>query len=426
VLDAEALYAQALAALAGQQLVQAELLLRQLMREHPDFAAAWLELGLLHCLQGQPELARALWDELLLRFEAPPGIVALVAHLRSSACVPGADMGLAGAGADVGLALPGAAGVAPVLLLELGRGHSSNVNQGVTDLYVELPGPQGPLALQLQPQFAARPDGFYRWRLALDAPLPGAPGWHGLAQWQGQLFDSESTQHLQSLALGLRRPWQLGAWQGQWLGALDWLERGGALHQRRGLLQAQVQVPVPPGLKLGAGAPRPQLRQWLLTARLVHTKVAQQPAFDGLQSSLSSSLSGAWGALQWQAEAGLDWDRAASALRPGGDMRGGHLGAQVQHPLGQVAGRPLQLLGQWQWQHWRSSQAYAPGLIELRREQNLHQASLALRWQQSPATAWRLDWRWLQNDENIALFAYRGHSVQLLWKQRWPGPGGRP
>jgi len=308
-----------------------------------------------------------------------------------------------------------------VLLLELGRGHSSNVNQGVADLRVELPGPQGPLALQLQPQFAARPDGFYRWRLALDAPLPDAPGWHGLAQWQGQHFDSESTQHVQGLALGLRRPWLLGAWQGQWLGALDWLERGGALQQRRWLLQTQaqvqVQVPVSPG---------PQLRQWLLTARLVHSEVVQQPAFDGLQSSLGSSLSGGWGALQWQAEAGLDWDRAASALRPGGDMRGWHLGAQVQLPLGHLAGQPLQLLGQWQWQQWRSSRAYAPGLIELRREQSLNQASLALRWQQSPATAWRLDWRWLRNDENIALFAYRGHSVQLLWQQRWPGPGGRP
>jgi len=299
-----------------------------------------------------------------------------------------------------------------VLLLELGRGHSSNVNQGVADLRVELPGPQGPLALQLQPQFAARPDGFYRWRLALDAPLPGAPGWHGLAQWQGQHFDGESAQHMQGLALGLRRPWQYGPWQGQWLGALDWLERGGALQQRRWLLQGQAQVP----------GPGP--RQWLLTARLVGLQVAQQPAFDGLQSSLGSSVSGGWGAARWQAEAGLDWDRAASALRPGGAMRGGHLGAQVQVPLGHLAGQPLQLLGQWQWQHWRSSQAYAPGLIELRREQNLHQISLALRWQQSPATAWRLDWRWLQNDENIALFAYRGHSLQLLWKQRWPG--GRP
>jgi len=397
------------------------------MLEHPGFAAAWLELALLHCQQGQPEQAQALWDELLRRFDVPLGIVALVAHLRASACE---------AGADAGLALPGAAAAGrqpepePVLLLELGRGHSSNVNQGVADLRVDLPGPQGPLVLQLQPQFAARPDGFYRWRLALDAPLPDAPGWHGLAQWQGQHFDSESTQHLQSLALGLRRPWQLGAWQGQWLGALDWQERGGALQQRRWLLQAQAQLPWLGGDVTGAGdVPRAgalglQPQQWLLTVRLLGLQVAQQPAFDGLQSSLGASLSGTWGAAHWQAEAGLDLDRAASAQRPGGDMRGGHLGAQVQYPLGRLAGQPLQLLGQWQWQHWRSSRAYAPGLIEWRREQNLHQASLALRWQQSPLTAWRLHWSWLQNDENIGLFAYRGHSVQLLWKQRWPG--GRP
>lgn len=392
---ADALYQQALAALLGAQPLEAERLLLQLMREHPTYAAAWLELALLYCAAGQQARADALWDELLARFAPPEPIVALVARLRAPGCAAPAEPPAAAAGAQVSARI------------ELGRGQSSNANQGVPALDVLLQAPSGPVQLRLHPHMAARPDAYTHWLLELNAQ-PRTAHWQALLHWQKQRFDHEHSAHSQSLALAVQQPWHGERWQGQALAALTWLEVGGASHQWRVLLHARALPP---------WQPLPGV-QWHLEPSLSWQHYPQSPAFDARISSLRSSLSGTLGAGAWRAELGWQHD-AALSLRPGGARKGWLLGLHWAQPLAPLAGRPLSLQAHWQQQQWRSSRVYAPGLIETARQQHQQQASLALRWQPHAQTAWLLQWTWLKNNENIALFAHNNQTLHLGWQYQW-------
>jgi|GEM_PF-1072522 len=396
---AEALYRQALQALAAGQPLLAEQLLRRLMHQHPYFGAAWIELALLYCALGQTERATAMWDDVLQNLRPPAGIEALVQHLRLSPCTPSPS-------APEALA----SGPTTAVTLQLGRGYSSNANQGVAQLEVLLPGPTGDLRLRLQPQAGARADAYQHWLLALQTRPAGAD-WQALALWQGQWFDSERRYRSQSLALGASGPWHSAAWHGQWLAAAGWSELGGASHQWR--LQGQLRA-------APAWQPVPGL-DWQLETNLAWQHHPQRSALDGLLGSARTSLAGPLGPGLWRAELGLMHESGRG--RPGGARTGWLLALHSQQALAPLAGRPLQLQAQWQLQHWLDERVYAPGLIELRREQRLQLASAGLHWQSGAQSAWLLQWQWVRSADNIALLAHRGQSVQLAWQHQWGRSG---
>lgn len=392
---ADELYARAMQALLNAEPLQAQALLQQLMRDHPYFAAAWLDLALLHCALGEQDRADALWNDMLQRFDPPAAIVELVVRLRARGCTRTAPAVSQNAKQR--------------FALQLGRGHTNNANQGLAELDVWLPSNRGLLPLRLGPEVAQRADNFYLWQAFASTQPKGFSG-HAWAQWQGQWFDHERAHRNHSLVAGWQQPWSLSGWQGQWLGSVGWYGVDGASQMWR--LHGMAQASPAPSSQSAV--------HWQIEVGTAWQHFPQWPAFDGYLSNLSARWQGTLGSGAWLVEAGLLHEAAPN--RPGGTRSGWQMVLGHEMPLGELAGRPLQLQARWQQQRWRSSRPYAPGLIDLQRLQTLQQASVQLRWLGSDQSAWVLQWASHANDENIALFAHRSQSVQLGWQRSWSRP----
>jgi hypothetical protein len=61
------------------------------------------------------------------------------------------------------------------------------------------------------------------------------------------------------------------------------------------------------------------------------------------------------------------------------------------------------------------SQPYLPGLFDQVRNQRQQQIMLAVSWSLNKAHRLRAEWRALNNNDNIALYRYRGQSYSLNW-----------
>jgi hypothetical protein len=75
------------------------------------------------------------------------------------------------------------------------------------------------------------------------------------------------------------------------------------------------------------------------------------------------------------------------------------------------------LEGGLNWQNWRSKTLYSPGLIETRRRQNTATLRTAASWRFRPHYSVVMEWRTTFNRENISLFQYNSHALQL--SLRW-------
>jgi hypothetical protein len=60
---------------------------------------------------------------------------------------------------------------------------------------------------------------------------------------------------------------------------------------------------------------------------------------------------------------------------------------------------------------------YSPGLIEVARRQNLSSGRAAVQWYFRPNVSLHLEGRVVRNRENISLFQYNSHALQL--SMRW-------
>ena len=100
---------------------------------NPNNAGAWLDLSLIHCQLGDVERANHIWDEIEARFSPPSSLKAVIHKGRSHGCEHRAKK--------------------REVELEVARGHSSNMNQGVKSISLDLPSNIGPVPVELLPQF---------------------------------------------------------------------------------------------------------------------------------------------------------------------------------------------------------------------------------------------------------------------------------
>jgi hypothetical protein len=388
-LDAEQLYRNVLSAITQGDAVLAQQGLQQLMESHPTHAGAWLDAAMLWCQLGQTDKAMETWAEIEKRFTPPPGILEFIAAQRQRGCTTPTA------------ALPS------IWRLELGRGHTSNANQGPRSLQVQLPSADGPVWVQLLPDAAPRSDHYTQLELGAEE-IPLTDSWKLHAQWQWRRHDTVQAMDMHALAVGIGRRWQLQDWQGRLssTAGLAWLDQ--KLYQRSAQLQTDATPPWQPG-----GPWR-----WQLSAALQQLQYPTLTNFDATRWELNNHLSRESAQSRWQATLGVLYDQG-HAQRPGGNRRGWLAGAYWSATVGQWQQQPLIARLQWQWQNWSGAHAYAPGVVDAIRIQRTRTASAALLWQPDPHNAWILELRHVRNNENIGLFAYDMTQLQLNWRHQW-------
>jgi hypothetical protein len=388
-------------ALAQHDTDLAERLLWQLMQADPMHAGAWLDLAWLYCQTGKRSAAEALWEEVMERFAPPPDILALIALQKSQACslkAPSTRL------EPVDLALSG-------VRVALGRGYTSNANQGVSNLQVELLGPSGTVRLELLPQYAARGDHYTHWAVEAQRLWGGDRGRTAYAYWQGLHHDREQNQNTQDLALGFVQAWSLEDWRGRLQLQADTTLLGGRPSRYHAQTRWMAYAPWRP---LGEG-------QVGVGGHIGWQHYPRLDRFDAWEWGVRTQWGMSHGSSRTAADLGWTWNQGTSQ-RPGGNRSGLHLGVEWRHPGGTWRGYQWMAEASWRVQRWHDQTPYAPGLIEQVRQQSTSHTTATVGWSAQTQTHWMLRVQHVRHLENIGLFSHTGTSLQLTWNRRWDTP----
>ena len=373
-------YRDAMLAISEGRMADAEQALSLLASAEPSHAGAWLDMAMLYCAAGNATAAEQFFLEIERRFAPPPPILAVIAHQRRLGC--------AGSGAKI------------AMTLRLGRGFESNVNQGANSPSFTLGSGVNQVELVLLPAY--RPHGDQFTGLAAEWAREFSPhGTTGVLQLQSRLYDRWTGYNTSSLFLGVEQPWRWGDWGGRVAGSAGWMTLDGQMYLR----QTQLQLEVLPPLPLPAGWQLGLLGGW---SEMVY------PGLTGLNAQwreARSTLSFRQGDAGWQASAGVVQDQA-QGQRPGGARAGVLASWQGHMGLGQGV---LGELG-WQSQRWMAEQDYFPGLMDVRRLQRTQILRAAATFPLRDEQALVLEFKNIQNIENISLFGYRNRVLQLTWQ----------
>lgn len=376
----QALYQEALLALAEGRRTDASEALRRLIAAEPRHAGAWLDLALIQCSLGYGDEAERLFANIETRFNPSRDILELIAQAREEGCRPWT---------------PG-----NVLSLSIGRGYDRNVNQGASTSSLRLEGSS--IELPLLNDFLPKHDGYTTTELGYLRDLT-PNGSIGFAQVQWRRNDHLRQYNTASVFGGVESPYRFGRWAWRATAAGGMISLGGHAYQRQG----QVQLRVAPPVSL------PRNTQLNLMAGVTHTTYQRLDNFDSTTFELRPELVYRDGNLYAAANLGLLNDRGDLG-RPGGDRHGQLLNLLVRRTLWQdVTGE----VG-YSRQTWRSAQQYAPDLLLPQvRDQATQVLRAALTYQIDKHNSAILEARGVRNKENIAIFQYNNSQLQLSW--RW-------
>lgn len=377
------LYLDAMRSIADGRQTDASNALTHLIEREPHHAGAWLDLAIIQCQLGHADEAERLFQAIESRFSPPPGILEVIARHRAQGC--------AGWQAHSRLAVA------------LGRGSNSNVNQGASNPYFSVGNGDYRVDLQLLPEYLPQRDQFtmlsteYMRELTSDGSL-------GFIQFQTYQNDVLTHYNTTSLIVGLEHPWRFANWQIRGSGILAVLGLGGQLYQKQTQVQARILPPLP----------LPDRLQFSMVTSLAHVEYPTLAKFDAYTWEARGVLT--YRTEQSQAQAALAYlADQATAERPGGDRQGWSANLQGRTRLAE------NLFGElgWNRQDWRSQSAYSPGLIDQVRHQETQVLKGALIFPVAARQAVHLDWREVQNVENITLFQYNSRLIQVSWQ--WQG-----
>ena len=378
------LYLQALQSIAEGRRDDASQQLNALIERQPQHAGAWLDLALTQCALGNTEQAERLFAAFETRFDPARPILELIANTREQGCGQWEPFSSA--------------------VVMAGRGLDQNVNQGARTSRFVAGGPSGQVEYELSDDFRPRHDqyvhlsGEYLRELTPNGVL-------GFAQYQFRRNDSLHQYDSGSLFAGVEAPWRFGRWRVRGTATLGLVTLGGRLYQR----QAQLQARVTPPLALPAG-----LRADLVGG-VTYNTFPTLTNFDASTQELRASLW--WRGLAGYASASVGYlNDHALARRPGGDRDGSFVSLLTRWPL--LRGVSGELA--YTRQTWRSSSAYAPGLIEQTRSQETHVLRGALVYPIDKRQSIQLEGRLVRNDENISIFQYNNRQLQLSWQWQLP------
>jgi len=111
---------------------------------------------------------------------------------------------------------------------EVARGHSSNINQGVKSLSLDIPTASGLMPVQLLPQFGQTADSYSQFNTAYKSALSD----DGIqAQISLQLRENDTVKNLNilTLALDVAKRQELSAGRVEWIVGLGQANLGGAV-----------------------------------------------------------------------------------------------------------------------------------------------------------------------------------------------------
>lgn len=374
------LYMDAMQAIAAGRQEDAAAILERMQALGARHAGEWLELALIHCALGNAERAESLFSDIEARFAPPPGIQAIITRQRALGCL----------------------GWQPTQLWSLGatRGRDTNANQGASNGNFLV----GGVPLELLPEFRPQADSFSALSVDYLREL-NRNGDIGYLQAGARHYDQLSQYNTTSLFGGAEHAWKWGKWQMRTAlqGGLATL--GGRLYQQQG----QVQVRATPPLKL------PENFGLQLSASVARVNYKTLANFGATTFDLRTLLDYRKDTLRLQSSLGYLEDHGNSA-RPGGDRHGWSARLYGRRALAGSLQGELDL----SYLHWQGEAVYSPGLIDDRRRQRTGAARAALIYPLAGQHSLLLEWRVVDNRENISIFQYRSQQLQLSWQ--WNAP----
>ena len=381
--DEQDLYLNAMRLMNEGRHAAAREALEQLIKVEPQHAGAWLDLAITQCALGQAVEAERLFREIEVRFAPSAGILEVINSHRRQGCRPWEAKSFRALG--------------------LTRGHDSNVNQGASNpVFATGSGPDR-IEHLLADDYLPQADSYTQASLDYTRELNPA-GAVALAQVRTRHHDRMTGQDTNAILLGLDQPLRLGQFNARGLVTASAVSLGGLLYQR----QAQLQVRVTPKL------PLPDNYELVLATSVSHAAYLRRVNFDANTGETSALLNYNGTGTRVQAALGALYDRGATG-RPGGNRHGWYHSALWQRRVGE---HYIGELG-WTRQDWHGQLLYSPGLIDEVRDQSTRQLRAAVTREFGRHQSLQLEYRHVQNKENISLFQYNSQVLQLNW--RWFG-----
>jgi len=376
----EDLYQSALQSIAEGRKGDASSTLRQLIKQQPLHAGAWLDLAMIQCGLGHADEAERLFAETETRFNLSREMLEVIANERESGC-----RGWKPASASS---------------LTLARGSDHNVNQGASDPYVLI----GPAEQLLLPEFLPKRDHFTLLSGEYTRELT-SNGSIGFAQYQNRKNDRYSAYDSASLYAGVESPYRFGRWTLRTTAMLGMTTLGGDMYQRQVQLQARIGPPLP----------LPNSTQFNLMGGATHTEYMKLTAYDSNTYEVRGQFTHRKDDLYASISAGMQADQA-QALRPGGSRDGYVFNMVLRKRLLE----PLSGELNYSRQSWQSESPYAPNVFDQVRHQVTHVLRGALAYSVTKNHLLQLEVRLVRNRENISLFQYNNQQVQLSWQWQQP------
>lgn len=379
--ETDRLYEKALQSIAEGRKGDASETLAQVIEKEPQHAGAYLEVALIQCSLGHSDEAERLFAIIETRFDPPQGILDLINEARQTGCDKWQGVSSSS--------------------FTIARGIDRNVNQGASNPnYVIDIGGGGQVELPLLSEFLPKHDQYTVIRGDHTREV-SANGSIGFIQFQGRRNDSLSEYDSAGLFTGIDSPYRFGAWTARASGMLGMVTLGGRLYQRL----AQVQASASPPLTL------PTSMQFNVIGSATRTQYLTLTNFDSNLFDLRGQLSYRGGRTYAAATAGYQTDKA-QASRPGGDRSGYTMNLLVRRNLSDL------LTGELNYSRhgWKSTEIFAPDLIELMRNQTTHSLRGVLQYSIAKNQTLHVEARLVRNRENISIFQYNNRQLQFGWQ----------
>lgn len=377
------LYLEAVRLMTEGRNEQASAAFEHLISLEPQHAGAWLELAINHCTLGHQAEAERLFREIEVRFAPSAGILEVINGHRQRGCLPWAGKTHRSAA--------------------LTRGTDSNVNQGASNPVFVTGSGSDRIENLLSADYLPRRDSYLQASLEVTRELDQR-GTVAFAQLRSRHHDRVSEQDTNAVLVGADRGFSVANWKARAMATVSVVSLGGQLYQRQVQLQARTAAPLalPPGYEL------------TLSAALSNVAYVTRQKFDANTGELSALLNYRGKQAQGQVALGALVDRG-EAGRLGGNRHGWYASVQSQRRFGARLNGELGFTRQ----DWRGQTVYSPDLVEAVRSQSTRQWRAALSTPLSRSQNLQLEYRHVQNLENISLFQYNSRVVQLNW--RWNG-----
>ncbi len=347
------------------------------------FAEELVDMVVHHCKAGNAQQALAMSQAIREQLSPPPEILALLAQINQTGCMP----------------TPLVRSKSQLTEVSLGIGFDDNINQGISADSITLGTPMKPITLMLDNDYKPVSKSYMAANATRQITIDN--GWTlrgtmGLRQFseysQLDTFGIHLTGRYALQTLGLPSYLQLGLYQ-------SWL--GGSPYRRVPFLEWQSNF-------------GDEMKPWVLNGQvqeLSHDRVTSQ---DARITNVSVTRYLRWEALSLIAlSAGLMRDQA-HGQRAGGDRQGDTLQISAQHSMPQG-----QLQVQWAHARWISVKDFSPGLLDYPRRNQTSQLSLSYQKKLVAGTSFYIEYQRKIARDNMPLYAHSSSGLVAGWIQQW-------